>query len=137
MAKIESRSNMIAYKSAKAWAMAADKERTIAAIKIYVKNNYENDYPIFSNRLIKEEAFDLVKDDERYKAILAAVIAKENIIKAEEKNKADSITAYQIRLEKESLSNKLELSNGSATETYKRIKAYDKYPDIKHETISL
>lgn len=137
LAKVESRSNMIAYKSAKAWAMAADKERTIAAIKIYVKNNYENDYPIFSNRLIKERAFDLVKDDERYKNILAAVIAKENTIKAEEKNKADSIVAFQALLEKEGLLNKLDLDKGSAIETYNRIKAYNKYPQLKHETISL
>jgi predicted esterase len=137
LAKIESRSNMIAYKSAKAWAMAADKERTIAAVKIYVKNNYENDYPIFSNMLIREKAFDLVKDDERYKAILAAVIAKENIIKAEEKKKADSIAAYQVRLEKEGLSGKLKLDYGSAFEIFKNIKAYNNYPAIKHEIISL
>lgn len=135
--KIESRSNMIAYKSAKAWAMAADKERTIAAIKVYVKNNYENDYPIFSNRLINEKAFDLVKDDERYKAILNAVIARENLIKAAEKKKADSIAAYQTRIEKEALQNKLTLKNNSAEAAFKIIKAYNKYPAINHNLISL
>lgn len=134
--RVESRSNMIAYKAAKAWAMAGDKERTIVAVKLYVANNYENNYHIFSEKLIKEKAFDLVKDDERYKMILAAVIEKEAAIKREEKRKLDSIVAYQSTLAKDDLLNKLNLAAGGSV-TYARIKAYNTYPAIKHQLLSL
>lgn len=135
--KIESRSNMIAYKSAKAWAMAGDKEHTIASMKVYVANNYENEVYVFSDQLTKEKAFRLVKDDERYKDILAAVIAKERAIIQRDKKMVDSIIAYQTNLEKESLLNKLNLSKGSATAIYKRIRVYDSYPEIPYRLISM
>jgi len=135
--KIESRSNMIAYKSAKAWALASDKEHTISSIKIYVANNYNNEVYVFSDDLIKEKAFGFVKDDERYKEILAAVIAKERVIKQREKKKLDSIIVYQTDLEKERLLNKLSLDKGNALAIYKRIRAYNSYPAIHHKLISM
>jgi len=135
--KIESRSNMIAYNSAKAWSLAGDKERTIAAVKIYVANSYENNDLIFSDRLIKEKAFDFVKNDVRFKEILAAVVAKESVIKQAEKKKLDSMIAYQNNLEKEGIFHKLKLANISAIAVYNNIKAYNTYPAIKHELISM
>lgn len=135
--KIESRSNLIAYRSARSWSLAGDKERAIAAIKKYVANNYENNYMVFSDRLLKERAFDLIKDDARWKEIIAAVIAKELVIKQEEKRKLDSIITFQNNLEKEGLLNKLKLDNNSALTTYNNIKSYNAYPAIKQELISM
>lgn len=135
--KIESRSNLIAYRSARSWSLTGDKERAIAAIKKYVANNYENNYMVFSDRLLKERAFDLIKDDARWKEIIAAVIAKELVIKQEEKRKLDSIITFQNNLEKGGLLNKLKLDNNSAFTTYNNIKSYNAYPAIKQELISM
>jgi predicted esterase len=135
--KIESHSNQIAYRSARSWSLAGNKDRAIAAVKKYVANNYENNYMVFSDRLLNEPAFDLIKDDARWKEIIAAVIAQELAIKQAEKRKLDSITTFQSILEKEGMLNKLKLDNNSALTIYNNIKTYNEYPAIKQELISM
>jgi len=135
--KIESHSNQIAYRSAKAWSITGDKDRAIAAVKLYVANQYENNYLFFHDELEKEKAFDVLKDDSRFKAILASVIAKETAIKQREKNKIDSNIAYQRSLEHKGMLEKLKLDQSSALATYRTIKAYNAYPVIGRELLSM
>lgn len=134
--KIEGRSNMIAYRSAKSWSLAGDKDQAIVAVRKYVYNNYENNYNFFSDLLVKEKAFNLINDDPRWKDIIASVIAREIVLKKEEKKKVDSIVAYQTNLQSKGISHKLKLE-GSGHKTYRKIKAYNSYPEIKEKLISM
>ena len=89
--KIDPESNGIAYMAAHAWALTNDKEKTLAALTRYVKNNALNNYPFFSDRLLKEKDFDFLKDDARWKTMIADVEDNENKERAMEKKSLDSV----------------------------------------------
>jgi pimeloyl-ACP methyl ester carboxylesterase len=75
--KADPESNGIAYMVAKAWAMANDKEKTFAALNLYIKNNALNYNPFFSEQLLKEKKFDFLKDDPRWVAMIVSVQKEE------------------------------------------------------------
>jgi len=66
-------SNGTAFMLAKSWAMAGDKDQTFKALDLYVKNNALNNNPFFSAQLIKDKTFDFIKDDARWKNMIASV----------------------------------------------------------------
>src|ERR1700761_4592786 len=70
--KTDPESNGVAHRLAKAWALAGDKEKTFKALDIYVKNNATNNYTFFSDELIKDRAFDFIKDDHRWIDMIAS-----------------------------------------------------------------
>jgi len=86
----------VAYMAAKAWAMANDKEKTFKALNRYVKNNALNNWVFFSSQLLKEKAFDFLRDDPRWAAMITSVQKNEAIAIAEEKKENEAtITAWR------------------------------------------
>jgi hypothetical protein len=83
--KLDPESNGVAYMAAKAWAMAMDKEKTFIALNRYVKNNALNNNPFFSGQLLKEKAFDILRDDPRWTAMIASVQKEEVKVLARQK----------------------------------------------------
>ena len=90
MDKADPESNGLAYMAAKAWAMAKDKEKTFEALSRYVKNNALNNLIFFSKKLLKETAFDFLKDDARWSAMITSVKDNEAKAIAEEKRTNDA-----------------------------------------------
>jgi len=68
--KVEGESNNIAYRSAVAWSLAGNKDKAFLAIKRYMKNNTLNGETTFSDELLSEKSFDVLRDDERWAAII-------------------------------------------------------------------
>jgi hypothetical protein len=122
--KVESRSNMIAYKSAKSWSLAGDSVRALAAVRKYVSNNYINEYYTFSGKLMNDKAFDLLKNKTEWKGIIAEVMEREQDYKKQQQVKLDSILNYQEKLEKQGVFSRLKLNNGSRRSIYENIKGY-------------
>jgi pimeloyl-ACP methyl ester carboxylesterase len=91
--KMDPESNGIAFMAARAWALTNDKEKTWNALNRYVKNNGLNNNIFFSDQLLKERAFDFLKDDARWTAMIAAVKEGENQERAREKKSLDSVKA--------------------------------------------
>ena len=89
--KLDPESNGIAYLDAIAWALTNDKEKTFAALNRYVKNNALNNNPFYSNDLLKEKSFDFLKDDDRWKTMIAAAKDGEDQERAKEKKSLDSV----------------------------------------------
>jgi hypothetical protein len=134
--KVESRSNMIVYKSAKSWSLAGDSVRALAAVRKYVSNNYINEYYTFSGKLMNDKAFDLLKNKTEWKGIIAEVMEREQDYKKQQQVKLDSILNYQEKLEKQGVFSRLKLNNGSRRSIYENIKGYNHYPKIKDQLIS-
>lgn len=130
-------SNGIAYRSALSWSMANDKEKTINAIRTYVRNNYSNGFTVFSKQLLQEKNFSFLKDDQWWKDIIARVQAKEFEIIKKKKKKLDSAMAFQKRLETYQLLKKLSFNHDNALTIYKKIKSYNSYPTIQQKYISM
>jgi len=97
--KADPESNGLAYRVAIAWALAKNTEKTMAALNRYVKNNALNNNPFFSAELLKEKAFDFLKDDARWKTMIAAVKDGEDQERANEKKSLDSVKAACIVFE--------------------------------------
>ena len=97
--KLDPESNGIAFMAARAWALTNDKEKTWTALKRYVKNNGLNNNIFFSNELLKEKSFDFLKDDARWKAMIAAAEDGENRERAREKKSLDSVKAASKAVE--------------------------------------
>lgn len=136
--KADTSSNGIARRSAVAWAKAGDKDRTINAIKVYIRNNALNNYPFFSKELEAESSFDFLKTDSRWINLLSQVKKSENIIRRREKQKADSAVAVQRALERHGLAGIIsQLKVTGAKAGYNIIKNYKNYPAIKSRMLSL
>jgi len=97
--KADPESNGLAYRVAIAWALAKDTEKTMAALNRYVKNNALNNNPFFSAELLKEKNFDFLKDDTRWKTMIAAVKLGEDQERAKEKRSLDSVKAAFLSFE--------------------------------------
>jgi predicted esterase len=134
--KVEGRSNMIAYRSARSWSMAGDSERALEAVRKYVSNNYINEYYTFSDKLINDKAFDLLKNKPEWKGIIAEVMEREQAYKKKQQLKLDSILNYQEKLEKQGMFYRLKLGHGSGRSVYENIRSYNNYPKIKDQLIS-
>ncbi|WP_421944036.1 alpha/beta hydrolase-fold protein [Pedobacter sp.] len=134
--KVESRSNMIAYRAAKSWSLAGNQEKALAAVKKYVANNYINNMVFFSDGLIKEEAFNPIKSSPEWKNILDAVIQKETLVKKAGKVKLDSILSYQALLEEKDILKNIDFKNGTAEAIYQRIRKFNAFPEVKNDLIS-
>lgn len=130
-------SNGIAYRSALSWSMANDKEKAIKAILTYVRNNYSNGVTVFSKQLLQEKTFNFLKDDQRWKDIIASVQGKELQITQKEKKKVDSVLTIQQRLERDQIVKKLSFDHDDALTLYRKIKSYNSYPAISEKYISL
>jgi len=130
-------SNGIAYRAAKAWSLAKDHERAIAAIQTYIRCNYENGMVIFSKMLLTDTVFNFIKDDLRWRQMLTAVQLKEDSVLQKQKHQADSALAYQNLLEKESLFKKLDLTGTSLKTAYQKIRNYRGFPQITSRYISM
>lgn len=135
--KVEGRSNMIAYRSAKSWSMAGNREKAFAAIRKYVANNYLNGVTNFSNELSGEKSFHSLQNEQEWKEILTVVIQKENEIKMAQKKMVDSLVAYQIILEKQGLLKKIDFRSGNGKALYQRLKKFNNYPKINNRLISM
>ncbi|MBB2148310.1 alpha/beta hydrolase-fold protein [Pedobacter gandavensis] len=134
--KVESRSNIIAYRAAKSWSLLGNKEKALVAVKKYVANNYINRYHIFGDQLTKEPIFDLLKDDARWKEIIAGVFEKEALYRQAEQKKVDSLVAYQAALEKQGILHQLNFS-GNVASVYHQLKTYSAYPKINRQLLSM
>lgn len=134
--KVESRSNRMAYQAAKSWSLVGNKDKALAAVKKYVDNNYLNEYYMFSDQLIKEPTLDLLKNDTRWKEIIAVVLKNEVLYKQAEQKKVDSLIAYQAALEKQGLLHRLNF-NGPVASIYQQLKAYNAYPKINRQLLSM
>ncbi len=138
LAKADTSSNGIAYRSAVAWAKAGDKDRTINAIKVYIRNNALNNYPFFSKELEAEASFGFLRNDPRWTNLLSLVKKSENAIRLGRKKKADSAGAIQRLLERHRLSGIIsQLKVTDAKAGYNIIKNYKNYPTIKSRMLSL
>lgn len=138
LAKADTSSNGIAYRSAVAWAKTGDKDRTISAVKIYIRNNALNNYPFFSKILETESSFGFLKNDSRWISLLAQVKESENTIRRREMEKADSAVAIQRSLERRGLYGIIsQLKVTDAKAGYNIIKDYKNYPVIKSRMLSL
>nr|WP_294790679.1 hypothetical protein [uncultured Mucilaginibacter sp.] len=134
----DSSSNGIAYRSAVAWAKAGDKDKTINAVKVYIRNNALNNYPFFSKELEAESSFDFLKTDSRWISLLSLVKNNENAIRLAEKKKVDSAVAIQRSLERRGLLSIVPKLNATdAKSGYSVIKNYNGYPAIKSRMLSL
>jgi len=138
LAKADSSSNGIAYRSALAWAKTGDKDGTINAIKVYIRNNALNNYYLFSKDLESEAGFDFVRKDPRWISLLSGVKQNEKAIRLKEKEKVDSAVAVQKSLEQSGLSGIIaRLKHADAKSAYGTIKNYKNYPPIKSRMLSL
>ena len=136
--KSDSESNGLAYIAAKAWAMAEDKEKTVASLRIYIRNNALNNHPFFSAELLKEKTFDFLHNDRRWKEMITGVQRNENALLEKEKRKVDSLVAIQRNLEKHQMSHHLNIDKSSDSRTsYERIKNYNDFPVISSRYLSL
>ncbi|HEY8927748.1 MAG TPA: hypothetical protein VIM55_01055 [Mucilaginibacter sp.] len=88
MNKVDTESNGLAYMVARAWGMAGDKNKTLAALEVYKKNNALNNNPFFSKQLLKEKAFDFLKDDPKWQLMISSVQKSENELLARERAEA-------------------------------------------------
>ncbi len=130
-------SNGIAYLSAVSWSLAGNKEKAIEAVRTYVRNNYSNGLIVFSKRLLDEKRFDFLKDDSRWKEIIAGVEIKELAFKQQEKIKVDSVLTIQRRIEKDQMLKKLNFEKDNARSAYQKIKQYAGYPAIGDRYLSM
>lgn len=132
--KADTESNGIAYMLAKAWGRAGDKEKTISAIRIYVRNNALNNWNFFSDRLLKEKSFDFLHDDSRWNEIIASVKKNESVVRKKEQAKKDSIFAFQNELESHPIKIATTLS---ARDIYQTIKNYNDFQPIGKRNFSV
>ncbi|MDP9079771.1 MAG: hypothetical protein M3O71_20265 [Bacteroidota bacterium] len=91
--KQDPESNGAAYMASKAWAMAKDKEKTFNDLNRYVENNALNNNLFFSNQLLKEKAFDFLKDDPRWGTMIASVKEGEAKVIAQQKKEQEEAIA--------------------------------------------
>lgn len=106
----DSESNGLAYMAAKAWGMAGDKQKTFAAIRIYIRNNALNNFNFFSDEMLKEKSFDFLHNDPQWKEIITRIQKNENALRAKEKKKVDSVLAIQTNLEKHQIGDRLNIN---------------------------
>lgn len=89
-------SNGTAHMLARARAMTGDKEKTFAALSIYIKNNALNNYAFFGDELVKDKTFDFLKDDARWGSMIASVRKEEARVRAlEKKDNDDAIVNWK------------------------------------------
>lgn len=136
--KVESRSNVIALRSAKAWGLAGDKTNTLTSVRKYIENNYDNGVVVFSDQLLKEKDFDFLKSESEWKQLLAGVLEKEAVVQAKEKKGIDSIVAIQDQLMQKSITQQLShLQSLSVKRAYSAIRNYSSYPKINIHALAL
>jgi dienelactone hydrolase len=132
--KSDTESNGIAYMSSKAWGMAGDKDKTISAIRIYVRNNALNNWTFFSEQLLKEKSFNFLHNDSRWNTIIASVQRNEAVVRKKEHAKKDSIFAFQKELESYPI--KI-ATTPSARDIYRAIKNYNNFQPISKQNFSM
>ena len=138
LAHTDSSSNGIALRAAMAWAQTHDKDRTIAALKVYVRNNALNNYYFFSKDLETDPGFDFLKNDSRWITLLSQVKKAEDNIRLKEKRTIDSAVAIQRSLDRRGVSRIMaRLKSSNAKSGYTIIKNYKNYPPIKQRMLSL
>ena len=83
--KLDPESNGIAYRAAVSWGLAKDKEKTLAALNRYLKNNVLNGITFFSDQLLNEKSFDFLMGDTRWTAMITLVQKAEAEAKEKER----------------------------------------------------
>lgn len=127
----------IAYMSAVSWSLARNKEKAIEALRTYVRNNYSNGLTVFSKQMLNEKRFDFLKEDPRWRELLAGVQGKELVFEQQEKKKLDSVLVVQRRIERDQMFEKLTLDEDDARTAYQKIRRYTGYPAIHEKYISM
>ena len=138
LARTDSSSNGIALRAARAWANSGDKDRTISAIKIYIRNNALNNYYFFSKDLETDASFHFLKNDSRWITLLSQIKKSENKILLKEKKKVDSAVTTQRLLERRGLFGIIsKLRAATSKSAYNIIKNYTNYRPVKQRMLSL
>ena len=88
--KVEGESNQIAFLSAISWSLAKNKEKAFESINRYIKNNALNNNYFFSDKLINEKSFEILKDDPRWKLVISSVQNEEARIKEKERKENEA-----------------------------------------------
>ena len=135
--KVEGRSNNIAFKSARAWGLAGDTEKTIQGIRLWIANNYENNSPLFGDRLLKEPAFELVRSDKRWKPMADSVIAGEKLEREREQQTLNAVLAFQKTLFANPLSGQSFLTEKDPKKLYNSIRGPHSFQAIDRKLVSL
>jgi hypothetical protein len=134
LSKNDSESNGIAFRSAVSWSLAANKQKALDAVKVYIRNNYLNGMRVFSKDLTNETGFQFLYNEPEWNAMLAGVRAIEKPIMDSVMEIVRPKLLIQAELEKK----KMVFDENMQTELlYRSIQAFDNFPAINDRFLSL
>jgi len=97
--KVEGKSNMIAYRSARAWAKAGQPNKAFTALNRYADNNFLLGNDFFSMQLKEDSSFVKLHDQPKWKELLKSITVREKKIAKENQRQIQQINKNQQRFE--------------------------------------